>query len=134
MEINIIGVAYKPNNNNDPVTKNSEAKFIPYLKNAPEKFFHTAFNLASKIRLTPITSSEFITLARQLKDESCKSLSLRNSDSDFILVTENWANEVRTILKFILRLHTLDFDLPFAYIESTAKKVDPLNPLTYDKS
>ena len=132
-EINIKGTAYKPYNNNDPVTKNTEAKFIPLDKNNPEKFLFTTFTLAKRIHLTPVTFSEFILLSRQLKDEDHKSITIKESDSDFILVTENWAQEIRSILKFILRLHTLDFDLPFHYIERTAKKVNPLLPLKFDK-
>ena len=132
-EINVIGIAYKPNNKNDPVTKNSEAKFIPFSISNPEKFYYSAFNLAKKTKLTPVTTSEFFVLARQLKDENFKILNFKKSDSDYILVTENWAHEIRTLLKFILRLHTLDFDMPFHYIESVAKKVDPLVPLSYDK-
>ena len=132
-EIDVLGLVFKPNNNNDPITKNLEAKFFGLNLNSPHEFYHLAFNLSAKTKLVPITTFELNTLGRKTKDSKFKSVYLTDSDNRFVLVPENWAVEVRTILKYLLRLHTQDFDLPFNFIEKVALKVDPLKPLQYDK-
>ena len=76
-EIDLVGIVYKPNNNNDPITKNSEARVIRYKQKEKQEFFHLAFSLASKTKLTPVTTSELNILGRQLKDKNFRSVYFR---------------------------------------------------------
>ena len=133
LEINTLGICFKPNNDRDPITKNFEAKFIELSERNTQKFYHSAFNLATKTKLTPVTTFEINILGRQIKDENFRSKYFHDSNDNFILVPEGWAIEIRTILKYLLRLHTQDFYLSFNFIEKVAMKVDPLKPLTVDK-
>ena len=133
-EQKILGLAYKPNTDNDPITKNSEARFIEFSESQNEKFYFSAFKLAEKTKLFPVTTFEMNVLGRQIRDENFRSKYFHDSEENYILIPESWAMEIRTILKYLLRLHTQDFYLSFKFIEEVSMTVDPLRPLKYDKS
>ena len=80
-----------------------------------------------------VTISEFKITQRQLRDKKSKYKRFQDSDEDFLLVPAHWAGESRIIKKFLLRLQSLDMNIPFDYVETEAEKVDPRRPLVCDQ-
>ena len=129
----IKGIAFKANSRNDIFTKNVEAKFIQNSDENRENFLATSFAIAKKTKLLPVTTFEFNVLTRNLKDKEGRACFLEDSDSEFILTTENWAAEIRAVLKYLLRIYTLDLAMPFSYVNKVAKQVNPAKPLEIDR-
>ena len=129
----IKGIAFKANSRSDIFTKNVEAKFIPNDNTDNENFLSTSYSIAKKTKILPVTTFEFNVLTRNLKGKEGRACFLEDSDSEFILTTENWAAEIRSVLKYLLRIYTLDLAMPFNYINKVASQVNPAKPLEIDR-
>ena len=122
--INCIGVIYKSKRSKNVFDANLEAIFQENSESSEEAFYATCYSLAAKVELKFVTLTEFKLLQRVVKENSGRYKRLLYSDKEFVLIPTHWANEIRTLKKYLLRLHSLDLSLNDEFIREEAEVVD----------
>ena len=126
------GIIFKSNRSTNQFDGNLEATFQEFSETEEEAFYSIAYAIASKADLKPVTISEFKLLQRVVKLKSGRYKRLNYSDEEVVLIPSHWANEIRTLKKYILRLHSLDLSLDFNFIKEEADRVDLSRILWFD--
>ena len=122
--VECLGILFKSKRANNLFDGNLEATFQENSENEEESFYNTAYTIALKVQLTFVTVSEFKLLQRVVKLPSGRYKRLAYSDENVVLIPIHWANEIRTLKKYILRLHSLDLHLDYNFIKEEADRVN----------
>ena len=131
-KVNCLGIVFKSNRAKNAFDGNLEAIFQENLPESEEEFLKIAFSIASKTELILTTVSEFKLLQRVVRLESGRYRRLSYSDNQFVLLPSHWANEIRVLKKYILRLQSLDLTLDHEFIKEEADLVNLERLLWYD--
>ena len=122
--INCLGVVFKSKRSKNLFDANLEATFFENSTSEEEEFFNACYSVATKVDLKFVTITEFKLLQRVVKQGSGRYKKLNYSEKEFVLIPAHWANEIRTLKKYLLRLHSLDLSLNYEFIREEADAVD----------
>lgn len=122
--VDCIGVIFKSKGTKNEFDANLEATLQENTDSEEDQFYATCYAIATKVDLKLVTISEFKLLQRVVKLKTGRHKRLSYSDNKFVLIPDHWANEIRVLKKYFVRLHTLDLSLDHEFIREESEIVD----------